>query len=460
MLVLVLVTCVIAGLAVSQGLRDASLGRTIAVGLGLMLLLLLATLAFKRTHLMFGISFALLAFVAFDPAPVDVAIAFLVAASLSAGSVPYRVPAFAAVALTGFGVLSVQSMVNVTSLGHALRFEVITLYVLGLVFWLSGMFDRSEYVRIGMSMYVVAAALTGLAASLALFIHFPGSSVLTYGGARAKGFFKDPNVFGPFLVPAAAIVLEDIGARRLLPWGRNVLVAIFMSASVGTVLAYSRAGWLNYVVAITTVIAFQAARRGGWRRATASLSVLALCAGIGVAVLAYTGSLSFFQSRSHLQAYDQTRFATQTNAFDQATVHVLGHGPGQTELSLDYSTHSLYARAAYEQGILGLALVLVILGTTLFFGLSLARHDRSVQGVGSAALVGSWLGLIANSVFIDTLHWRHLWVIAALIFSGYYATRDGSLARTPSLRDRNGRAATLALATTSDPPLRPGPIRR
>jgi hypothetical protein len=418
---------VIAGLAVAHGLGNAPFKIAAALGAALVLLLMLTTLAIRRTYLMFGVSFALLAFVPFDPAPVDVVIALIVAASLSAKSVPLRVPMFVALPLIGFGIISVQSMANVTGLGHAVRFELITLYMLVLVFWLCGMFSRTDWLQIGIRMYAAAAALTAVAASIALFVHFPGSSHLVYGGARAKGFFKDPNVFGPFLVPAAAIVFEDINARRLFPWSRHVLVVIFMTLSVGTVLAYSRAGWLNYVIAITTVVVFQASRSRGLRGAVRSVGLLGVGAAIGLAVLASTGSLSFFQSRSHLQAYDRTRFATQTSAFDQATAHVLGHGPGQTELSLDYSTHSLYARVAYEQGIVGLGLVLFALGGILFCGLALARHDRSVHGVGSAALVGSWLGLIANSAFVDTLHWRHLWVIAAVMCSGYYTMRQDRL---------------------------------
>jgi hypothetical protein len=39
-------------------------------------------------------------------------------------------------------------------------------------------------------------------------------------------------------------------------------------------------------------------------------------------------------------------------------------------------------------------------------------------GIGSAALLGAWVGIVANSLFIDTLHWRHLWLIAALIWAG------------------------------------------
>jgi len=28
--------------------------------------------------------------------------------------------------------------------------------------------------------------------------------------------------------------------------------------------------------------------------------------------------------------------------------------------------------------------------------------------------MAAWCGLVANSFFVDTLHWRHLWLVAAL----------------------------------------------
>jgi hypothetical protein len=45
----------------------------------------------------------------------------------------------------------------------------------------------------------------------------------------------------------------------------------------------------------------------------------------------------------------------------------------------------------------------------------------STYGIGSAALLAAWTGLLVNSFVIDTLHWRHLWVLAALIWAGAMA---------------------------------------
>jgi hypothetical protein len=54
----------------------------------------------------------------------------------------------------------------------------------------------------------------------------------------------------------------------------------------------------------------------------------------------------------------------------------------------------------------------------LTFAVANAAHGRSTFGIGSAALLASWCGLLVSGAFVDTLHWRHLWLVAALIWAG------------------------------------------
>jgi hypothetical protein len=75
-------------------------------------------------------------------------------------------------------------------------------------------------------------------------------------------------------------------------------------------------------------------------------------------------------------------------------------------------------RVLAEQGVLGFVVLAALLLGTLALGLENAVAGRSTYGIGSAALVAGWCGLLANSFFVDTLHWRHLWVVAALIWAG------------------------------------------
>ena len=225
-------------------------------------------------------------------------------------------------------------------------------------------------------------------------------------------------MLSPFLVPAAAIVLEEIGRPRLLGWGGEATRARPPAADRRLAGGLPRAGWLNLGVALATVVLIYLSRSRGFIVFLRTAATLGLAALAGYVFLAASGLLTFLQERSHLQTYDQHRFATQALGLADATRHVFGYGPGQVESNIGYATHSLVVRVVYEQGVIGLAALTAILLGTLLLAVILVFDDADVHGVGSAALLGSWLGIIANSFFIDSLHWRHLWIVAALIWCG------------------------------------------
>ena len=396
---------------------DAPVAATVAVA-GAVGLALIVALVLAAPAAMFAAAFALLAIVIVEPAPVDVVFVTLIILTLAARVVDPRIPAAIAMLLAVFVALTMLSVVNAVDTGVALRFELITIYLVVLAVWLCWAFREARATRIAMTSYTLAAAVTAGVSAVARFAPFPGGDILLFDAFRAQGLFQDPNVFAAFLVPPAAMVLEDIARPRLFPWGRRVSGALFMVLAAGAIVAFSRAGWLNMFLACATVILVTAFRRGGFRRASRVGGVILLTSLAGGALLLSTGSLAFLEQRTQLEEYDQSRFSAQSSAFAEMTDRIVGHGPGQVELGLEISTHSIYGRSAYEQGLLGLFLVCALLVATLALAWGLARRDEDVHGVGSAALLGSWLGLIASGFFIDTLHWRHLWVVAALIWVG------------------------------------------
>lgn len=392
----------------------------------------LLLVAVTRADWLFVFAFALLAFVRVEPAPVDLAFMLLiVVTAFRTNRETLSLPPSIVVALLFFTPVTILSMINANDWQVAVKFEAITLYLLALAVSLPAMLSRKGVLAPAIKAYILVAALTALLGVLALQVGFPGGSTLVYQQSRVQAFFKDPNVFGPFLVPALVIVLEELARPRFLGWTtrRSAIVAVVLA--VGVVFSYSRAAFLNLVLACLTLFAVYLWRRRG-RAAAMKLGVaLAVCAVAGLTLLVATHSLSFFQARSHLQSYDQGRFATQSAGFRDASAHLFGYGPGQADTNLFYSTHSIYARLAYEQGFLGLALLILILASTLVAAIHLAARDGDIEGLGSAALLAAWVGLLANSLFIDTLHWRHLWIVAALIWFG---------ATTQRLRSQSAQA--------------------
>ena len=67
---------------------------------------------------------------------------------------------------------------------------------------------------------------------------------------------------------------------------------------------------------------------------------------------------------------------------------------------------------------MGALVVLGLVVLTLGFAVRNVALGVDTYGIGSAALLAAWCGLLANSSFVDTLHWRHLWFVAALIWAG------------------------------------------
>jgi hypothetical protein len=415
---LTLVFCLVFGLLFGRlDTFGLSPGKVALLPFALLFILAAGWFSLSRPVAAFGAAFVLLSVVNVQPAPVDAIFALLIATTVATVRTTPRIPAFVGVPLAGFALLTIISMTNAVDLKRAISFEGITLYMVILGVWLSWAFAKRRWVRVGMKLYVIGAAISAVLAPLGLYGHVSASIV--YDNSRAMGFFKDPNVYGAFLVPAAIILLDEIPESRLLGWRRRTNVALFALVSLGVVLSYSRAAWLNYALAVLTLVFVQSNRRGGLRRAARSIGILVGCVLAGLAVLAATGSLSFLLERSHLQTYDQQRFSNQDVAFSDMFRHVFGFGPGQTEILRPLSTHSSFVRAAFEQGFLGLAMLVLVLLTTLICAVRLARNTVEVNGVGTGALLGIWLGQVANGFFIDTLHWRHLWVFAALIWCSY-----------------------------------------
>jgi O-antigen ligase len=159
-------------------------------------------------------------------------------------------------------------------------------------------------------------------------------------------------------------------------------------------------------------------RRGGIRRASALLVTLVVCFGAAGAAVVVSGSSNFLEERAHLQSYDTQRFGAQRGGIELAEAHALGVGPGQFELLEPISAHSTFVRALAEEGVAGLAVLAALLLATLGVAVQNVMRGRGTAGLSSIALLAVWCGLLANSFFVDTLHWRHLWILAGLIWAG------------------------------------------
>ena len=400
----------VAGIVVAVEPAPGAMALAGVVGIWAMLGIALASreAAIALGFLLFGV-------VRVEPAPADAVLALVAALAIATGQVDLRrVPGAIVALLAALVTLNVLSLSAAGDVSSALRFMAITLYLVVLAVWLASHLRTRARMRVVIRAYVAGAVATSALAVAALFVAYPGHELL--GSDRAQGFFKDPNVFAPFLIPAALIAFEETLRPRVLGVRRPIAAALFAVLVLGIVFAYSRAAWLNLAVALAAMALVISLRPGAVHMAGATLALLAVVAGVATSAVALTGSASFFQERARIQAYDSERFSAQATGVELGLGHAFGIGPGEFDRVQAVSAHSLYVRVLAEQGVLGLATLVALLAATLLLAVRNALQGRDAHGVGSAVLLGAWCGLLANSAFVDTLHWRHLWLVAALIW--------------------------------------------
>lgn len=387
------------------------------IGFGLLALL---ALAIARYEAAVTLGFCLFGIVVLEPAPADGVFAVVIAVALVTGRFDLaRVPMAVFTLLGAFVFLNILSAIEAIDPQVAARFMAITIYLAIFAVWFTSYLDSERRARAVVRAYVAPATFFALVASAALFLPVPGGDLLLrYEGTRATGFFEDPNVFGPFLIPAALILLQEILDPRLLGARRITKVATFLILTGGVLFSYSRAAWVSYAVGLAVLLMVLVMRRGGGRKAFAVLVLLIVTAIGAVATLTFTGSVGFLEQRAKVQAYDTQRFGAQRLGIELAEEYPVGIGPGQFDVRLPISAHSTYVRTLTEQGLIGLVLIAALFLTTLIFAGHNAVLGRDSYGIGSAALLGAWVGLLVNSFVVDTLHWRHLWFVAALIWVG------------------------------------------
>jgi O-antigen ligase len=303
--------------------------------------------------------------------------------------------------------------------GIASFYMAVTFYLLLLFWFVAAVVARHgpaivEWMARG---YVCAAAIAATIGLLARFRLIPMSQMFfrDASGLRIKSTFKDPNVFGPFLVAAAILLLASlVHSRRMRP--RDGLLLVL--CALGILLSFSRGAWLHFGVSLGV---FAAAHLLILRSAQARRRLLFSAAGVAIVLVPLLGWLltspdlgEYFGKRLSFQSYDSERFGSQARALRVGLEYPLGLGPGQwLDWRFQLSPHNVYLRVCAENGFLGLLAFLLVVGVSVSqaVGGILARGAGANLHVAALSIVA---GVLVESLVIDTLHWRHFWVFLAL----------------------------------------------
>ncbi len=269
--------------------------------------------------------------------------------------------------------------------------------------------------------YLVASVIAAVWGGLEYFGFI--ASDLWQGGLRAKGPFKDPNVLGPFLVPPAIYCLASIargGPRKLAIFG-----SLFLLFAFGILLSFSRGAWINFVLSTTVFallcFAFSPGLRARlqWMLA-GTLAVMLMVAGLSLAVSFEPIGQRFFQRAVLAQKYDTAsggRFASQQAAIDRIAQDPIGVGPGRSDEEFGLEPHNLYLHTFVEGGWLAGG---AFLSFILLTGMRMTTALRQRQSMLHPELLVTYAcltGVLFQSLFIDSTHWRHLWLLLAMAWA-------------------------------------------
>jgi O-antigen ligase len=354
-------------------------------------------------------------FVLVEPSPYDFLMLMIVCYGLFFFLVSFPQKVFIPlIVMLFFLILQFFSLLFANDTQGSLVYFAITTYLMVSWFVLVGIGQRLKtfLLQVVMNGYLISAVLSAAIGILAYFRLIPYSELFLMFG-RAKAFFKDPNVFGPFLIMPALYACSLFEKEQLSKFKKVVHAFSFLLLLTGIFVSFSRAAWGSFVISF--MIYFLLTKRGLLKNRFKNGISLAI---VSIPLLVWLAQSPFvvklFKSRLSMQGYDESRFETQKEAFLTGLSNPFGIGPGQSELTFQIAPHSLYARIITENGILSILLF------TFFLLLSIHRAYKSYkQSIDESAIYfllicASLIGLTFNSIFIDTLHWRHFWLLLAL----------------------------------------------
>jgi hypothetical protein len=371
-----------------------------------------------------GIAIALSSIVMYEPAPVDALVLGLLLVGFLSGILGFRgIQPVGLVPLAIFAVANIVSLYDPLNATRATWYVFVTLYLcLSWLFFVSFLWT---YGTVGMRTIVKTysfAAMICIVPGLLSYFNVIGFQhyLLLYG--RPKGTFKDPNVYGPYLIPVALFAIAGLIYTRRNKKMALIQAAIALISATGIFLSYSRACWINFVVSLVGYLLMAFLFRPVGSPAPFPISrIVLLFAGLTICMAGLMQVPEVQEMIAHrvtssgLQGYDRDRFRTQRMALDSVIQRPLGIGPGQAEQTFHYATHSSYMRVLSENGVVGAAAFVVFITASLIRGLVMGWRTRDpfwrkIFFIASACI----LGHIINSGVVDTVHWRHLWLLLAL----------------------------------------------
>lgn len=276
--------------------------------------------------------------------------------------------------------------------------------------------DTERRVAIIRRAYIAAAILCSV---VGMAMHFKLIPAIDATADRLRSTFKDPNVFGPFLI-LPLLLLIDAVMRRGVTLSRVSGVLILL---IALFLSYSRGAWGHFVISAIVMVAlmFLTAQSTRFRLRIVSFAVIAIVAvaGLLAVLLSFDAIGAMFEERaSVVQYYDageSGRFGRQLVAVGAILDNPAGMGPHQFAATFKLDPHNVYLNAFLAYGwIGGVAYIALILSTTAL-GFRCILILTPWQPV-LIATYATFIGVALEGFLIDTDHWRHFFLLLGMVW--------------------------------------------
>jgi O-antigen ligase len=320
---------------------------------------------------------------------------------------------------TGLAAVSVS-----TTFDTALTHQLVTLFLAVGAFVLAGYIaaDPEPRYRVVMAFYVVGCLAATVAALVGYFNILPSTYDLFTNYGRARGTFKDPNVYAAALPPAIVFLFWTTLRGSV----RAALLAacVALVLSIGLLISFSRGAWASAAFSLLfagwlALVTTRRTRDYARLSAVAALGGIAFVGVIGAALQMDTVSKLFEERASLDQSYDEGpegRFGGQAKARALILDHPFGIGTHTfRDTYHPEEAHNVYLSQFLNAGWLGGLCYAISVFGTLGMGLYAIRRRTALQGPIIVA-TASFAGLVFEGFVIDTDHWRHFFIAMALIW--------------------------------------------
>ena len=362
-----------------------------------------------------------------EPSPHDGMMVALAVAGLVAGIRFHRSLVLPLLLLLAWNIAGLMSVMQVPDQEKTIQYGATSVYLAIAALLFAMIFADNTMARMATmrKAYVLTAAVAAILGAIGYFRAFPGAAEIFTLNSRAQGAFKDPNVYGPFLILPALMLLQRM-LRQRIELTSLVFLGIIM---FGQLLSFSRGSWFHFSVSLLVVI-FMAVLAAPTPKArmrvfTMTIAGLGAMAVLLVILLSISSIGEMFTTRAQLiQTYDVGqggRFLLQEKALAAVLDFPNGMGPFEFARVYGLQQHNVYLQAFLVYGWAGAMAYILLLVTTVWAGFHTALVRTPWQGYQIAAL-GAFIGEMAEGFVIDTDHWRHFFLILGVIWGLAAAT--------------------------------------